>query len=116
MFCPKCRVLFYDGKCRKCGLIHRLRRLDIRKFPIITKKISNSELTMTSEEEPKKKRQPNKWQIYLKGCLKDQPKDSGLGERVSACSVTYKDIKIKNPKHLDDLVEQYNEQQKKLDK
>lgn len=68
---------------------------------------------MTSEEEPKK-RKPNIWQIYLKGCLKDQPKDSGLGEKVSACSVTYKDIKVKNPKHLDDLVEQYNEQQKKF--
>lgn len=41
----------------------------------------------------KKKRGPNKWQLYLKDCLKEQPKEAALGDRVKGCSVEYKNIK-----------------------
>lgn len=45
---------------------------------------------------PKKKRAPNKWQVFLKDCVKTQ--DSGLAypEKVKACSVIYKGNKNGN--------------------
>lgn len=50
------------------------------------------------------KRKPSKWQLYLKTCFSEQDnKDTPFSERVSACSVKYKEIKEKNPKYLDDL-------------
>jgi hypothetical protein len=57
-------------------------------------------------EEPKvkKKREPNKWQLFLTDCIKTT-KGSSLGEKVSTCSVVYKDLKIKDPKKLDEIVE-----------
>lgn len=41
----------------------------------------------------KKKRGPNKWQLYLKDCLKEQPKEAPLGDKVKGCSIEYKNIK-----------------------
>lgn len=52
----------------------------------------------------KKERKASKWQLYLKDCLPDQPKESGLGEKVSTCSVTYKQLKEKDPKKLDEII------------
>ncbi len=57
------------------------------------------------DTEPKPKRALSKWQIYLKSCLRDQPKDSGLGEKVKACGVQYKELKEKDPKKLEQFVE-----------
>lgn len=54
--------------------------------------------------EEKKKRPPNRWQLYLSSCLKEQPKGSGLGEKVSSCSIQYRDLKTNNPKKLDDII------------
>jgi len=38
----------------------------------------------------KKKRAPNKWQIFLKECAKEQSKDLSYPEKVKKCSVIYK--------------------------
>ena len=65
------------------------------------------------KEEPKKKRQPNKWQLFLKGCLKEQP-NGGLGEKVTACGVQYRGLKEKNPKYLDELVNKAELQKKTI--
>lgn len=54
-------------------------------------------------EEAKPKREPNKWQLFLTGCLKEQT-NGGLGEKVSACSVVYKDLKEKNPDKLEEII------------
>lgn len=54
---------------------------------------------------PKKKREPNKWQLYLSSCFETQPKSASMGEKVSACSITYKDLKNKDPKKLEDIIE-----------
>ena len=45
---------------------------------------------------PKRKRAPNKWQVFLKDCVKEQ--DGGLSypEKVKACSVKYKEKKKEN--------------------
>lgn len=42
---------------------------------------------------PKKKRAPNKWQIFLKQCAKEQSGDLSYPEKVKACSVKYKENK-----------------------
>lgn len=44
---------------------------------------------------PKKreKRPPNKWQLFLKECTKEQPKDFSYPEKVKACSVKYREKK-----------------------
>lgn len=59
---------------------------------------------MTTEEEPKKKRRHSKWQLFLKECVPTQ-KDGSFPEKISACSITYKDLKENNPKKLDEIVE-----------
>lgn len=41
----------------------------------------------------KKKRAPNKWQIFLKQCAKEQSGDLPYPEKVKACSIKYKDNK-----------------------
>lgn len=45
---------------------------------------------------PKRKRAPNKWQQFLKECVKEQ--DSGLvyTDKVKACSIIYKENKKQN--------------------
>jgi len=45
---------------------------------------------------PKRKRAPNKWQLFLKDCVKDQPSELDYMGKVKACSIIYKDNK-KNP-------------------
>lgn len=57
------------------------------------------------EEEPKKKRQPNKWQLFLKDCSPRQNSKLGMTEKVSACGIEYRTLKEKDPKKLDDIVE-----------
>lgn len=41
----------------------------------------------------KKKRAPNKWQVFLKGCANEQPKDIPYFDKVKACSAKYKEGK-----------------------
>ena len=41
----------------------------------------------------KKKRAPNKWQIFLKDCVKEQAGEIPYTDKVKACSVKYKEKK-----------------------
>ena len=66
----------------------------------LTKKINQLQKQSNSNY----KRKPSKWQLYLRECIPGKSKDMGMGAKVSACSVKYKDIKAKNPKYLDELV------------
>lgn len=52
----------------------------------------------------KKKRGPNKWQIFLKGCMPNQSKDLPMTDKVSACGIQYRELKEKNPKELEKIV------------
>lgn len=45
---------------------------------------------------PKKKRAPNKWQLFLKECAKRQDKELSYPEKVSLCSIEYKEEKNNN--------------------
>ena len=47
----------------------------------------------------KKKRAPNKWQIFLKDCAKEQDKELPYTDKVKLCSVKYKENKNKNPNY-----------------
>lgn len=55
--------------------------------------------------EDKPKRALSKWQIYLSGCMKEQPKEKGMGEKVSVCGVEYRHLKDKDPDTLEKIVE-----------
>jgi hypothetical protein len=55
-------------------------------------------------EVDKKKREPNKWQLYLGECFQTQDKGLAMTEKVSACSVTYKQLKEKDPNKLEEIV------------
>lgn len=44
----------------------------------------------------KRKRAPNKWQLFLKDCTKEQPEDLSYPEKVKACSVKYRETKNPN--------------------
>lgn len=61
---------------------------------------------------PKLKRKPSKWQLFLKDCIPSQPKDAGIGEKITLCSTQYKHLKEKEPKKLDEIINrvqiQYN--------
>lgn len=62
------------------------------------RKIVREELTKSNNgnnngSSGKKKKGPNKWQLFLKDCLKEQPKGTALGDRVKGCSIEYKNIK-----------------------
>lgn len=59
---------------------------------------------MEEQKEKKAKREPNKWQLFLGSCLPGQPKGNDLGQKVSACSVVYKDLKVKDPNKLEDII------------
>lgn len=41
----------------------------------------------------KKKRAPNKWQIFLKDCVKEQAGEIPYTDKVKVCSVKYKEKK-----------------------
>lgn len=41
----------------------------------------------------KRKRAPNKWQIFLKNCVKEQDKELQYTDKVKACSVKYRENK-----------------------
>ena len=44
----------------------------------------------------KKKRAPNKWQIFLKECAREQDKELPYTDKVKVCSIKYKESKNKN--------------------
>lgn len=54
--------------------------------------------------ENKPKRAPSKWNTFLKGCIPKEPKDMGMGEKVSACGIQYRELKEKDPKKLEDIL------------
>lgn len=56
-------------------------------------------------EEPKMKRELNKWQLFLKSCIPNQPKDAGMGQKVTSCSIQYKDLKTNDPNKLEQIVD-----------
>lgn len=41
----------------------------------------------------KKKRAPNKWQIFLKDCTREQDKELPYTDKVKLCSIKYKEKK-----------------------
>lgn len=41
----------------------------------------------------KKERKKSEWQTFLGPCMKTQPKEKGMGEKVKECSVQYKKAK-----------------------
>jgi len=45
---------------------------------------------------PKKKRAPNKWQLFLKDCVKKQDNELKYTEKVQLCSVEYRETKSSN--------------------
>lgn len=52
-----------------------------------------------------RKRKLSQWQLYLRGCIPEQPKEMGMGQKVSSCGVQYRELKEKDPKKLEQLVE-----------
>lgn len=52
-----------------------------------------------------RKRKPSNWQLFLKGCIPDQPKELGMGQKVSACGTQYRELKEKDPKRLESMIE-----------
>ena len=57
------------------------------------------------EKEPKRKREPNKWQLFLGHCFQTQDKGLAMTEKVSACGIQYRELKEKDPKKLDSIIE-----------
>lgn len=55
------------------------------------REIIREELTTFSPQ--KKKRAPNKWQVFLKNCAPEQDKELPYTEKVKLCSVKYKEKK-----------------------
>lgn len=51
------------------------------------------------------KRKPSNWQFFLKGCIPDQPKELGMGQKVTACGTQYRELKEKDPKKLEQFIE-----------
>ena len=70
-------------------------------------------MIMEEQKEKKPKRPPNKWQLFLGTCMKT--KEGDMGQKVSACSVVYKDLKEKNPDKLEEIInlEKQKREQKK---
>jgi len=66
---------------------------------------------MTLLEEPKK-RPLNRWQLFLHDCRPRQDPNLGMTQKVSSCSVEYKELKEKNPKQLEDILEKVKKMQK----
>jgi len=62
-------------------------------------------MTTQIEKPIKIKREPNKWQLFLKSCISGQPKSAGMGEKVTACSIQYKDLKTNDPNKLEQIVD-----------
>lgn len=75
------------------------------------REIVREELTNAIPTKKKGIRKPNKWQAFLRHCTPQQAQDLSMGEKVKACSLQYKEIKIKNGKLLDDLLAKYMEDQ-----
>jgi hypothetical protein len=57
---------------------------------------------MVTEE--KKKRPPNKWQLFLSNCFSTQDKGLPMTEKVSACGIQYRELKEKDPKKLEEII------------
>lgn len=71
------------------------------------------EKTINNIKAPRKK---SKWQIWLKGCVPRQSKDMGMGEKVTECGVEYRNLKEKDPKKLDQIIETISRQQNAVTK
>jgi len=74
------------------------------------REIAREEIANSVPVKKKGNRKPNKWQVFLKECSPRQSQDLSMGEKVKACSVQYKEIKVKNGKLLDDMMAKYLEQ------
>lgn len=55
---------------------------------IVDKKISSM-----NNSKPKKERKKSEWQIFLGPCIKSQPKEKGMGEKIKECAVEYRKVK-----------------------
>jgi hypothetical protein len=64
------------------------------------------------EKDVKKKREPSKWQSFLKSCIPEQPKDAGMGQKVTACGAQYRELKEKHPDKLDEIIAMVKSKQK----
>lgn len=69
----------------------------------MTNQIDNNKKINKFKAQNNGKRKPSKWQLYLKECMPNQSSGIPFPDKVTACSVKYKEIKAKNPKYLDDL-------------
>lgn len=70
----------------------------------INNKVNKFKAQNTQNTQNNGKRKPSKWQLYLKECMPGQSNNIPFSDKVSACSIKYKEIKEKNPKYLDELV------------
>lgn len=77
------------------------------------REIAREEIANAAPSKRKGNRTPSKWQVFLKHCTPNQAQTLSMGEKVKACSVQYKDIKVKNGKLLDDMLAKYIEEKNK---
>lgn len=59
---------------------------------IVDERISNLS-SSNSNLKPKKERKKSEWQMFLGPCMKNQPKEKGMGEKVKECAVEYRKVK-----------------------
>lgn len=55
--------------------------------------IVDQRISSISGSKPKKERKKSEWQIFLGPCIKSQPKEKGMGEKIKGCAVEYKKAK-----------------------
>lgn len=55
--------------------------------------IIDQRVSSISASKPKKERKKSEWQIFLGPCIKSQPREKGMGEKIKECSVEYKKAK-----------------------
>ncbi len=55
--------------------------------------IVDRKISAISSIKPKKERKKSEWQIFLGPCIKSQPKEKGMGEKIKECSVEYRKVK-----------------------
>lgn len=52
--------------------------------------IIDQKVSSISGLKPRKERKKSEWQIFLGPCIKSQPRERGMGEKIKECSVEYK--------------------------
>lgn len=60
---------------------------------------------------PKKKRAPNKWQLFLKECVPRQDKDIKYTEKVQLCSAEYRNSKGTNNQSAHQRIQEKDDKQ-----